>query len=422
MINGAVAHYGTSNPTQRQLHNYAFSRQCWTYTPAAKAGDTASCNNAMYQHGYTGGWWSIAWATAVATYVGDSGGGSTGNELLPTSGHYLKCYYDGNNCIQDWATDPIQLDFAHSAYLPPSCTFIKTDPDPTSFTQCAGSGPYRVDIAFPAGSAAEVCPANTAASSRIDVAPTPGTVYLVAPPPSPPAPPAAPPPPSTPPPAPPPPYYSVEPVINSPVMSIAACRQRLLIGRFEQDVETAAECADALALLGIESGHDTEMANSTGLYADGYRCYANGANVFVWSAIVNPMPSRSYVCREGGTPVSATNDDGNRRRMAEWTSRRAYPPPPAPVATLSAWVDASGYFYSATLHAQNRTFASFYPSAEVRGHWEFTKTDVAYVFHPVCGMLCMVDDRVGHKTFYHGYNECRAVSAAMEFFLDDDRC
>lgn len=105
-----------------------------------------------------------------------------------------------------------------------------------------------------------------------------------------------------------------------------------------------------------------------------------------------------------------------------WTARRAYPPPPAPVATLSAWVDASGYLYSATLHAQNHTFASFYPSAEVRGYWEFNKTDVAYVFHPVCGMLCMVDDLVGHKTLYHGYNECRAVSAAMEFFLDDDRC
>jgi hypothetical protein len=58
----------------------------------------------------------------------------------------------------------------------------------------------------------------------------------------------------------------------------------------------------------------------------------------------------------------------------------------------------------------------------VRGHWEFTKTDVAYVRHPVCGTLCMVDDRVGHKAVYHGHDECRAKSLTMEFFLDDDRC
>lgn len=205
------------------------------------------------------------------------------------------CYWDDGQCKQDFETDIIQLDITHEAYLPPRCGFPTAAPDPMRYTQCAGSGTYRVDIAFPNGTAAEAC--------------TPET-------------------PETP---------------ETPV-------------------------------------------------------------------------------------VPAGDGNGGRRLTAQapspppWTSRRAYPPAPAPVATLSAWVDASGYMYSSTLHAQNRSYAAFHPSVEVRGHSEFTTTDVAYVRHRVCGMLCMVDDRVGHNTVYHGYNECRAVSLAMEFFLDDDRC
>jgi hypothetical protein len=283
-----------------------------------------------------------------------------------------------------------------------------TAPDPTIYTQCAGSGTYQTDIAYPPGATVETC-----LSGRNSL------VVVVGSTPSPSSPPQ--------------PSYSIESVVNSPVISADACQQRVLGGLYEEDVETAAECANALASLGIASAADPAMADSAAaglLYADGYRCYSNSSNVFVWSAVVNPTPPRSYACREGGTPVYAATDDGNggRRLTAQapprpaWTSRRAYPPPPAPFATLSEWVDASGYMYSSALHAQNSSFLFFHPSVDVRGHWEFTKTDVAYVNHPVCGVLCMVDDRVGHSTVYHGYNECRAVALTMEFFLDDDRC
>jgi hypothetical protein len=444
----AIAYYaaaGNSNPTQREIHDYAFSRQCWTYTPeAVNDNNYALCDGSVFQHGYAGGWWSGGWGTNYASYVGDSTGArNIGNTGSPTSGHYLMCYWSGTQCIQDWDTDAIQLDTAHEAYLPPECGYPTTAPDSTAYTQCAASGTYQTDIAFPAGSAAETCPSN-ADSNRLEPVPGPapssGGAYIVAPPPSPPAPPAPPPPPTAPPPSPPPPSYSIESVVNSPVMSAAACQQRVFGARYGEDVGTADECVRALASLGIASAGDPAMADSATaglLYADGYRCYSNASAVFVWSAVVNPTPSRSYVCREGGTPVSGRRLTAQEMQGVQeaqeahapsppspppWTSRRAYPPPPAPVATLSAWVDASGYMYSSTLHSQNHSFDSFHPSAEVRGHWEFTKTDVAYISHPICGMLCMVDDRVGHKTVYHGYDECRAKSLTMEFFLDDDRC
>ena len=74
------------------------------------------------------------------------------------------------------------------------------------------------------------------------------------------------------------------------------------------------------------------------------------------------------------------------------------------------------------LHAQNRSFVTFHPSVEVRGHSEFTKTDVAYVSHPTCGVLCMVDDLVGRHTVRYGHDVCMSRSLAMEFYLDNDRC
>ena len=431
MLAGAVAYYagagGVANPTQRQLHEYAFSRQCWTHTPEGASG---SCDGALYQHGYAGGWWSGGWGATSAAYIGDSTGARTvGNTGYTYSGHYGVCSWDGVQCVIDTVTATIQLDTVHPAYLPPECGYATAALDSSVHSTCAGSGTYQVDIAFPTGSAAETCPSD--ASNRIEPVPAPssGGAYIIAPPPAPPAPPAAPPPPTAPPPSPPPPSYSIETVVNSPVPSAAACGQRVFGGVFQEDVESAAECLDALAFLGVASAGDPAMAGATGLYADGHRCFSNSSNVFVWSAVVNPTPSRSYVCREGGTPVAPTDDGNGGRRLAAqapppppWTSRRAYPPPPAPVATLSEWVDASGYMYSSTLHAQNRSVFAFHPSVEVRGHWEFTKTDVAYVSHPICGMLCMVDDRIGHKTVYHGYDECRAKSLTMEFFLDDDRC
>ena len=423
----AVAYYagqGNSNPSQRQIHLWATSRQCWQYSIDGQT----SCESGLAQWGHKGDWWSGCWSggactfTNAGTFLDEYGPGYEN----PEDGHFIMCSWKSGSCGNDFNTDMIQLNTAHSAYLAPYCNRPTAPLDPSSYTQCAADGPYRVDISFPAGSAAEVCPSST--ELRLGVVPGPSeVVYLVAPPPSMPSPPAHPPPP---PPSPPPPSYTVEIVVNDPVTSAPACRQKTSFSGYEEDVESAAECLDALGELGIASSADAAMASSAALYADGFRCYSNASSTFVWASISN-LPASAFVCRRGGTPVGASATSSPPPSPPPYSSqRRALNSAPmsklAPVRANSP----GGYFYSTSMNAHVKTFDAFHRNVSVAGTGGVggvgatgrvvgvTRADVGLFFHQVCGTICVVDDALD-AVVYDAY-ACSGASFVVGNLHDAD--
>ena len=147
---------GNSNPSQRELHDYAFSRWCWQRTFAGQT----DCESSLFQWGYLSDWWSGGYGNA-ATYTGS---GSVGNEGAVQSGHYIVCSWSNGACYNS-VSDQVQLSTAHDAYLPPVCNYNIAAADPSQYTQCAATGAYRVDNEFPSAAAPESCPSSRRMSS-----------------------------------------------------------------------------------------------------------------------------------------------------------------------------------------------------------------------------------------------------------------
>lgn len=402
-----------------ELHTHAFSRQCWQYSHSGgSAGVTDpwnSCEERIEQKGYTGNWWAYTWNDANSgsfRFDGPNGAATTSLDTWEISGWFSLCKWlsDGTTCApannaavgSDYY---VYLEPSHPSYFTPNQEATPAQSHPldlsppiTDAAICPAQGTYSPVLTFPPNG-------NQPASVENRLIATPAVVITPTSPPPPPVPPLPPPPPTSPPSPPnppPPPTYNVEIVVNNPVSSAAACLQTAGSAVHREDVETAQECSDAMSQVGfpVSSIHDT-----TGEYSNGYRCHSNASSVFVWAVPPFPSASRPYMCRYGGPPAS------NRRKLAFR----------GPVSRLSSWVDSGGYLYSSQLHAANATYNNFLRMVNVTGHPEFSRTDVAFIHHSLCGMICIVDDLI-ETWVYYGTERCMRLSEAMAFFLDDDRC
>jgi hypothetical protein len=404
-----------------QLHNHAFSRQCWQYSHASgPSGITDAknlCENRIQQSGYTSYWWTYTWNDANSGSYNFASGTGSNAETIDTqtstnAGWYTLCMFDGTICkpANTFGNDYwVFLEPTHPSYFPPNMdatpaqlTPLTSSPAIPEAAICPATGFYSPVLTYPLSG-------NIPSDSENRMIETPGVSITPVSPPSPltpPTPPHVPPPPRAPPfspPPPSPPSYDLVSVLNDPVANFISCVQTRGANSYREDVETAEECAHALENVGLSSASDPIMQ---GAYNDGYRCHVNASSVFVWKVPPLPSPSRFYVCRAGGPPVG-------RRRLST-AQRISY-------GYLSSWVDAHGYFYSAQLHRSNTSYEQFVPAVQVYGSSEFTKTDVGYMRHKTCGLICVIDDRITSEMYRDG-QPCTHLSKALLFFLDDDRC
>jgi len=395
-----------------ELHNYAFSRSCWQYSHnsavnGAVANAYDECENRIEQKGYTSLWWTYSWENAnSAAYRFDGPNGAALNTWVE-QGYYSLCKMkaDGKTCApaNDGAVGAdyfVFLEPNHPSYFPPNQEEIdEVVPTAPEIAICKAQGAYSPVLTFPPNG-------NQPSSSENRLIETPSVTITPVSPPPPPAPPVLPPPPEsppTPPTPPPPPIYNVELILNDPVIAFAACLQTNSITPYREDVETLEECASAMNDLGM-----TSIPELGGAYESGYRCHSNASGIFVWAVPPTPSPSRAYMCRYGGAPAPT------RRKLSVAVS---------PSPRFSGWVDGKGYFYSSQLHAANASYEEFLPRINVTGTNEFWKTDIAFLMHPLCGRICVVDDRLHRYQYvYYKGEQCMPVREALSYFLDDDRC
>lgn len=291
-ISIAAADADLSSPSSGQvLHNHAFSRQCWQYShdesehePIADADHV--CDNSMQQFGFTADWWDYNWKNSNgASYTGEPASNPLTMEDHASFGRYILCASNSNNDGGCSLSTSVYLSPTHPSFRWPrseaDAGVNSTAPTDASVTMCDASGAYAPVLDFPISG-----PSGSEESSRR------GELTRITPdnPPPPPLP-SLPPLPPNPPPA---PAYTLTMLQYEPTPAGPACEQTVQAPIAPLDVLSATECAAALTNLGLSGSAEPAMA---GAYSEGFRCFANTANMFVWSVVAGGSPSGMYVCR-----------------------------------------------------------------------------------------------------------------------------
>jgi hypothetical protein len=359
--------------TDRQsLHNYAFSRQCWTYSDldGPSGADSAKnlCTNNMEQYGFKSNWWqnvpSTEWNNAnILQYFGPPADPHSYQGLIEF-GRFRMCRWSSATGCSPGSD--VYLTTTHPSFRFPGGLSNPQSVAPTGGqTICDPYGPYAPTLTFPATatSGSEGADGGDTMLGRITPADPP-------PPAAPPSPPAAPPPPS---------HFVV--FLDDTYRTTANSNTQPFCNRDkDRHVTTGAECFENVP---VGNTRDTEMLTSPSTWHEGHRCALDRNGTWRWTNAAPASLYGIYLCR-------------------------------------SAIADNNGYLYSASVQNIRIYAHAFYDNMTIPFARGVRSTDVAYV-NTQCGVFCAVDEAIVGALTING-TSCSTVNTAMVAYSDSDYC
>ena len=371
--------------TSRQsLHDYAFSRQCWTYSDTDGPGGADSaknlCTNNMEQWGFKSNWWKNVpeneWLnTNIFQYEGRPSPTDIDSFVFMGDvlfGKFRMCKWIYNDDATPYGCQPgsdVYLSVTHSSFRFPGGEDNPETAAPTDGTTiCDPDGTYAPTIAFPATATTDSEGADDGDTRLGRITPTD------------PPPPVAPPAPPHPPASPETPEYIVAFLDGRYRDNVFSYTQPFCNQENDRHATTAIECYE-----NVPGGNarDPAMLTSPATWNEGYRCALDGNGTWKWTDAPIASLSGLYLCR----------------------------------TTLA---DTNGYLYSAPVKNIRGFASTFHENVTIPFVRGVRSTDIAYV-NTLCGVFCAVDKALVGALTING-TSCSTVTTVMVAYSDPDFC